>query len=356
MAEAKISKKKDAKSKKAATAKRVSTPAEKAVAKPKADKKPVNATLKMAEKKAASETTEIIDKLVEAEAVAEEIQEIKDEVKPIAKAGKRSAKALKETEEKQAKEERKAAAKKEALDETKPKIQHKPARSRLERRGKKYRKISEQIDKSKQYSLKEALDLAVKTNPAKFDASVELHIRLGVDPRQADQNIRATVSLPSGSGKTVRVAVFAEDEDVNKAKKAGADVAGSDEFLQQLEKEQINFDTLIATPAVMSKLSKYARVLGPKGLMPNPKSGTVTANVKKAVQEAKSGRLEYRVDSTGIVHVAIGKVSFGTDKLVPNAEAVIESIKSNKPASLKGNYVLSQYVTTSMGPSIAFTS
>src|SRR6185369_380380 len=168
------------------------------------------------------------------------------------------------------------------------------------------------IEKDKQYSVKEALELAIKTSPVKFDATVELHVNLGVDPRQADQNVRDNVVLPAGTGKTIRIAVLAEADDAAAAKKAGADIAGMEDLLKDIEKGIINFDTLIATPALMAKLGKYARVLGPKGLMPNPKSGTVTPDVVKAVEQAKAGRVEYRVDSTGIVHVAFGKVSFET--------------------------------------------
>ncbi|HUD03244.1 MAG TPA: 50S ribosomal protein L1 [Patescibacteria group bacterium] len=228
-------------------------------------------------------------------------------------------------------------------------------RTQLERKGKKFRKLAEQIDKTKVYSINDALNLVIKTSPVKFDATVELHVRLGVDPRQSDQNIRGTLVLPAGTGKTARVAVFAEAKDVEVAQKAGADNAGNDEILQQLDKNIIDFDVLIATPSMMPKLGKYARILGPKGLMPNPKSGTVSNDVAKAVTEAKAGRVEYRVDSTGIVHVAIGKVSFSPDKLISNTEALLASIKAAKPASIKGNYVLSIHVTTSMGPSIKIT-
>lgn len=270
-----------------------------------------------------------------------------------AKAGKRSAKAIKEEEEKQAKEARKHSASEEQKAEGKEQIRkQKPARTRLERRGKNFRKSTELIEKDKEYQLKEALELAVKTSKVKFDATVEMHINLNVDPKQADQNIRDNLVLPAGTGKTVRVAVFAEADDITKAKKAGADVAGGDEFLQQLDKGTIDFDILISTPANMAKLGKYARLLGPKGLMPNPKSGTVTTNIEKAVKESKAGKVEYRVDSTGIVHLGIGKVSFGKDKLEQNAQAVLASIKSVKPATIKGNYVTSIFVTTSMGPSI----
>lgn len=267
----------------------------------------------------------------------------------VAKAGKRSAKALAETEEKLAKEERKAT---DSKDETpKPKVVQK-TRSRLERAGKKLRTASELIDKNKEYSTKEALELAVKTSTTTFDSTVELHVRLNVDPKQADQNIRETLVLPAGTGKTIRVAVFGDVDDVAAAKKAGADIAGSDDFLAQLDKGVIDFDVLIATPTVMAKLGKYARVLGPKGLMPNPKSGTVTKEVAKAVAQSKAGKVEFRVDSTGIVHLGVGKVSFGADKLFENTQAVFAALKNAKPASIKGAYVRSIYLTTTMGPSI----
>ncbi len=267
-----------------------------------------------------------------------------------AKAGKRSAKATKEAEVKEAKEERKTQLK-ENKEELKPKSQQKPARSKLERRSKKYREAAKLVE-DKEYSLEEALGLAVKTSVTKFDATVELHINLNVDPKQADQNVRGTVVLPAGSGKTSRVAVMAEAEDAKAAKAAGADIAGSDDLLAQLDKEKLDFDILIAHPTQMSKLGKYARLLGPKGLMPNPKSGTVTTDITKAVKEAKAGRVEYRVDTTGIVHVGIGKVSFGPEKLAENARAILNTLKTNKPSSVKGALIERAYATTSMGPSI----
>ncbi len=270
-----------------------------------------------------------------------------------AKAGKRSAKAQKEAEEKRAKAERKTKAS-DAKAEAKPKTQQ-PVRTRLERRGKNYRKAAEQIDKTKVYELQEAIDTVIKTSPVKFDATVEMHLNLHVDPRQADQNVRGTVVLPAGTGKSQRVAVFGEADDVAAAKKAGADIAGGDEFLQQLDKGQLNFDILIASPKVMVQLGKYAKLLGPKGLMPNPKSGTVATDIAKAVTEAKAGKVEYRVDSTGIIHSGIGKVSFGTDKLLQNAEALLGSIKNAKPASIKGIYIRSGFLTTTMGPSLRIT-
>ena len=194
--------------------------------------------------------------------------------------------------------------------------------------------------------------LAIETNPAKFDASVEVHVRLGVDPRQADQNIRATVALPNGTGKDIRVAVFAPEAETAKAVKAGADIAGDEEILRLLDKGELNFDILIATPAYMPKLGKYARLLGPKGLMPNPKSGTVATDVVKAVSEAKAGRVEYRVDKQATIHLSIGKVSFGVDKLKENASAFFASLQSQKPSSLKGSYIKSTAIATTMGPGI----
>ena len=221
----------------------------------------------------------------------------------------------------------------------------------IERRGKKYQEVAKLIEK-KPYSLKEAIELAIKTNPAKFDASVEIHARLGVDPRQADQNIRTTLVLPNGNGKTVRVAVFAPLDVCKTAKAAGADIAEDEEFLKRLEKGTIDFDILISTPQYMPKLGKYARLLGPKGLMPNPKAGTVTMDVEKAVKESKAGKVEYRVDKQSIVHIGVGKVSFGADKIAENAKAFFDSLKAQKPASLKGSYVKSVFITTTMGPSI----
>lgn len=275
------------------------------------------------------------------------VEETKTKAPKTAKAGKRSAKAVAETEAEVAKEERKAA-KDEGDDEeaTKPKQHANPTRSRLERSGKKFREASAKVEKEKAYTLKEAVKLAVVTSTVKFDATVELHVNLNVNPRHADQNIRDSLVLPAGTGKDVRVAVFT-DEEVKEA-----DISGVDQIIKQLEKGVINFDVLVSTPANMAKLGKYARVLGPRGLMPNPKSGTVTQDVAKAVNEAKSGRVEYRVDSTGIVHLGIGKVSFGEAKLLQNLEVIFSSIKSNKPASVKGTYVKAIHMSSSMGPSI----
>lgn len=273
----------------------------------------------------------------------------------VAKAGKRSEKAIEEAEAKAEKEARKEAHDTTAQGDAEVHAKKGPApkvRPLVERKGKNYKKAAELVDRSKLYSLSEALDLAVKTNPAKFDASVEVHVRLGVDPRQADQNIRATVTLPHGSGKTIRVAVFAPEADAAAAKKAGADIAGDEDFLKSLDKGELNFDVLIATPAYMPKLGKYARTLGPKGLMPNPKSGTVAADVVKAVTEAKAGKVEYRVDKQATIHLSIGKVSFGAQKLEDNARSFFSSLQSQKPSSLKGVFVKSTAIATTMGPGI----
>lgn len=288
------------------------------------------------------------------EAIAQaEHHEVREAV--VAKSGKRSQKSLDEAEAKAEKDARKEAgdtAPKDGSEEVKKKGPAPKVRSKLERRGKNYRKVAEKVEAGKVYGLTEAVALAVETNPSKFDASVEVHVRLGVDPRQADQNIRATVALPNGTGKNVRVAVFAPEDQHAAAKKAGADIVGDDAFLKQLDKEQIDFDVLVATPQYMPKLGKYARILGPKGLMPNPKSGTVAADTAKAVTEAKAGKVEYRVDKQATIHLSIGKVSFGAKKIEENAKAFFASLSSQKPSSLKGNYVLSVSMATTMGPGI----
>lgn len=275
------------------------------------------------------------------------------ETETFAKSGKKSKKHIEEVKAEEARQERKKErAHEEAVAAEKPKGAKPVTRPLIERRGKKYQEAAKLVEKGKVYSLKEAIELATKTSPVKFDASVEAHVRLGVDPRQADQNIRTTLVLPNGNGKTVRVAVFAPLDVAKTAKAAGADIAEDEEFLKQLEKGVIDFDVLISTPQYMPKLGKFARLLGPKGLMPNPKAGTVTMDVEKAVKEAKAGKVEYRVDKQAIVHIGLGKCSFGTEKLLQNAEAFFDSLKSQKPASLKGTYVKSVYITTSMGPSI----
>jgi large subunit ribosomal protein L1 len=272
---------------------------------------------------------EVVPEVVPTVAIEENPEEIITPIEEpvvIAKAGKRSAKALKEAEELAAKKDRKSSDDDEI---NKPKKIIKPSRTRLERQGKKIRELSKLIDKTKVYELKDALELAQKTSPAKFDASVDFHVRLNVDPKHADHNIRDIVVLPAGTGKTLKIAVFSDE------KIPGADITGIEAITKLLEKQQLTFDVLIAEPMNMAKLGKFARVLGPRGLMPNPKSGTVTTNLTTAVADAKKGRIEYRVDSTGIVHVAIGKVSFSLDQLNENAEAFMASLRSNSQVALK---------------------
>lgn len=295
---------------------------------------------------------DVVAETVVETAAPEKVLEVEAEEtkKTTAKAGKRSAKAQAEAEEKQAKETRKSTP-----TPAEAKTAKKPTRSKLERAGKKYREAAKAIDKSKVYSLKEGLELVVKTSPVKFDATIEMHINLSVDPRQADQNVRDMVTLPAGSGKTVKIAAFAEADDAKKALAAGADIAGTDEIIALLDKEDLNFDVLISTPALMARLGKYAKLLGPRGLMPNPKSGTVTTDVASAVKESKAGRVEYRVDQSGIIHLGIGKASFDAKALADNAQAVVASVKAARPASLKGTYIKSAYLTSTMGPSVKVT-
>ena len=284
------------------------------------------------------------------EAPAEEAETEQNE--NYAKSGKRSKKHEEET---RAEEERlaKAAEHKAAVAAgEKPKGAAPKTRPVAERKGKKYREAYKKVEQGKAYPLAEALRLAKETSYTKFPATVEIHARLGVDPRHADQNVRSTVVLPNGNGKTVRVAGFAPLDQAKAAKAAGADIAEDDEFLRRLEKNEIDFDVLISTPQFMPKLGKFARFLGPKGLMPNPKAGTVTADVEKAVKEAKAGKVEYRVDSEAIVHIGIGKTDFEDGKLEENAKVFFESLKNQKPATIKGQYVKSVYVSTTMGPSI----
>ncbi len=286
--------------------------------------------------------------------------EVVTERKPdVAKAGKRSEKAAHEAEEKAEKEARKAAHDTAPQGEAEGHMKRGPVpvtRPKAERHGKKFKEVAKKLETGKAYTLAEAIQLASETSPVKFDATVEVHVVLGVDPRQADQNIRTTVALPHGTGKTLRVAAFVPVDEVEAAKKAGADIVGEEEITKQLDKEQLNFDVLVATPGLMPKLGKYARLLGPRGLMPNPKSGTVATNVAKAVTEAKGGKVEYRVDKQAIVHLGIGKVSFGASKLLDNARAFFDSLHSVKPSSLKGTYIQTVHVSSTMGPGIKIDS
>ncbi|MDK0982841.1 50S ribosomal protein L1 [Clostridium perfringens] len=217
--------------------------------------------------------------------------------------------------------------------------------------GKKYIESSKLIDKNALYTPVEALELAVKTAKAKFDETIELHVRLGVDPRHADQQVRGAVVLPHGTGKDVKVLVFAKGEKAKEAEAAGADFVGADELVQKIQGENwFDYDVVVATPDMMGVVGRLGRVLGPKGLMPNPKSGTVTFDVANAIKEIKAGKVEYRVDKTAIVHCPIGKKSFGTEKLVENFKALMDALVKAKPAAAKGQYLKSVSVSATMGP------
>jgi large subunit ribosomal protein L1 len=218
--------------------------------------------------------------------------------------------------------------------------------------GKAFRSALEKVDRSQRYLLEDSLRLAKETAHAKFDETVEMAIRLGVDPRQADQNIRGTVTLPHGMGKAVRVLAFAKGDKEKEAQEAGADFVGSDELIKKISEGWLDFDKAVATPDMMGAVGRIGKILGPRGLMPNPKTGTVAADIGKAVKEIKAGKLEYRVDKAGIVHVPVGKASFGAEQLIDNARTVLGSILRAKPASAKGNYIKGVTVATTMGPGI----
>ena len=218
--------------------------------------------------------------------------------------------------------------------------------------AKKYEAAAAKVDREKLYAPLEALSLVKEIAPANFDETVEAHFRLGIDTRQADQQLRGTVSLPNGSGKTVRVAVFAEGEAAKAAEEAGADIVGSDELIADIQVGNINFDATVATPDQMAKVGRLGKILGTRGLMPNPKLGTVTPDVAKAIKELKGGRVEYRADRFGICHVIIGKCSFSAEQLAENYGAVFDEIIRMKPAAAKGKYVKSITVTSSMGPGV----
>ena len=220
--------------------------------------------------------------------------------------------------------------------------------------GKRYRSAASKIDEAKRYAMDDALQVLIDAGgAAKFDETVELAVRLGVDPRQADQNVRGTVVLPHGTGQTVRVLVFAKGDKAKEAQDAGADVVGADDIVKKIQEEQwLDFDTAIATPDMMGQVGRLGKLLGPRGLMPNPKVGTVTFDVGKAVREVKAGKVEYRVEKAGIVQVPIGKRSFGAEKLRDNAQALLASLVRAKPAAAKGNYLVSIAVSTTMGPAV----
>lgn len=226
----------------------------------------------------------------------------------------------------------------------------------MAKHGKNYRSSSAKIEAGKAYAPKEALELVKELASAKFDETIEVSIRLGVDTRKADQNVRGSIALPHGTGKTVRVAVFAEGEKAREAEAAGADIVGSDELIADIQKGVINFDAVIATPNLMGKVGRLGRVLGPRGLMPNPKLGTVTMDVAKMVGELKAGRVEYRADRYGICHVPVGKVSFDSTDLAENYGALYSEILRVKPSSAKGRYVKSIVFSSTMGPGVKVDS
>ena len=219
--------------------------------------------------------------------------------------------------------------------------------------GKKYKAAIEKYDRSNLYNASEALKIVTDVASAKFDETVEAHIRLGVDSRHADQQVRGAVVLPHGTGKTKRVLVFAKGDKATEAQQAGADFVGAEDMAEKIQKENwFDFDVIVATPDMMGVIGRLGRVLGPKGLMPNPKSGTVTQDVTKAIEEIKAGKVEYRLDKTNIIHVPVGKVSFGAEKLSENFFALIDALIKAKPAAAKGQYLKSVSVTSTMGPGV----
>lgn len=220
-------------------------------------------------------------------------------------------------------------------------------------RGKKYKDSAKQIDRSVQYEVSDALALVVKTAPAKFDETVEIHIKLGVDSRHADQQVRGAIVLPNGTGKTARVLVFAKGDKADAAREAGADFVGDMDMVEKIQKENwFGFDVVVASPDMMGVVGRLGKLLGPKGLMPSPKAGTVTPDVAKAVKEVKAGKVEYRLDKTNIIHCPIGKVSFGADKLYENYTALLGAIIKAKPAAAKGQYIKSCVAASTMGPGV----
>ena len=218
------------------------------------------------------------------------------------------------------------------------------------KKGKRYQEAAKLVDAAKAYEAKEALEVIEKMPKTKFDETVELHVKLGVDSKHADQQVRGTVVLPNGTGKTQKVLVFAKGDKAKEAEEAGADFVGAEELVPKIEKENwFDYDVIVATPDMMGVIGRLGKVLGPKGLMPNPKSGTVTMDVKKAIAEIKSGKVEYRLDKTNIIHLGFGKVSFGADKLLENYNCIIDAIIKAKPAAAKGQYIKSVSISTTMG-------
>lgn len=244
--------------------------------------------------------------------------------------------------------EKKKVSKKE---EDAPKKERKPKVQKFGR-GKKYLAVLPKVEKDKLYSATEAIKLAQETSPTKFDGTLELHMQMGLDPKKPDQNIRGTVLMPAGSGKTRKILVLAEDAEAKKALAAGADHAGLDEMIKKISDGWLDFDLVIATPSVMAQVGKLGQTLGTKGLMPNPKSGTVTTDPAKAVEEFKKGKVEFRLDKDAIVHLGFGKASFATDDLVKNFKAIVNAIQSAKPSTAKGTYIKRMSIASTMGPGI----
>jgi large subunit ribosomal protein L1 len=233
---------------------------------------------------------------------------------------------------------------------TKAKAPHKAGRGK--RRGKRYQALAAKVDRTKTYSPADAVKLVKETSAAKFDTSVDLHLRMGVDPRHAEQMVRGSAVLPNGTGKTVRVVVFAQGDKAREAQAAGADVVGADDLAKRIEGGWLDFDVAVATPDMMGTVGKLGKVLGPRGLMPNPKSGTVTFDLTKAVRDSKGGRIEFRVDKTGVVHTIVGKSSFTEQALLQNLATLMDALNRARPAGLKANYIESVYLTSTQGPSV----
>lgn len=241
--------------------------------------------------------------------------------------------------------------KKKAAKAEKPEVK-KEAEARRVKRGKKYRNVVEQIEKGREYSLEDAIDLLKKTAVSKFDSSVEIHVNLNVDPSNADHQVRGSVLMPAGLGKDKKVAVVASVEKEKEAKDAGADFVGGQDIIEKIEKGWLGFDVLVATPDMMPHVGKIGKILGTKGLMPNPKVGTVTTDVAKAIKEIKKGRANYKIDKSGILHAGVGKVSFKNEDLAENIKTFMDAIHHAKPASMKGTFIKTIHLTTTMGPSV----